>query len=315
MISRRQLRVKTLHTLYAFFKTGDKSIQIAEKELFHSIEKMHELYFSLFILPGEVQRYAQKRSEIRRQKQTASADELNPNTKFLENSVIHMIQESEGLEKYMTEKKIGWGNYPELIKKLYEILTESEYFAEYLNSPDDSFKRDKDLVKFFFSDLLYNSSDLYQTLEEKSIYWLDDVDFVLSMIVKTIKDMKKNRPETLSFMPLFQNDDDKDFVKTLFRKTLLNHAEYQNLIENQVVNWDVDRIAFTDKLILLMAIAEIIEFNSIPVKVSFNEYIELAKKYGSEKSGSFINGVLDKLIEKLTQENKIHKTGRGLIDS
>jgi len=315
MISRRQLRVKTLQTLYSFFKNGDKSIQIAEKELFHSIEKFHELYYSLFLLPVDVQRYALKLSNLRRKKQIASSQEINPNTRFIDNPVIQMIAESEGLAEYQSEKKIGWGNYPELIKKLYEVLSESEYFNEYMESTDESFKREKDLVKFFYTDLLYNSVDLHQVLEEKSIYWLDDVDFVLSMIVKTIKEMKKDRPETLNFLPLFQNDDDKEFVKTLFRKTLLNNAAYKNMIENQVVNWDVDRIAYTDKLILLMAISEIIEFSSIPVKVSFNEYIELAKKYGSEKSSSFINGVLDKLIENLTKENKIFKTGRGLIEN
>jgi N utilization substance protein B len=315
MISRRQLRIKAFQTLYAFFKTGDKSIQAGEKEMLFSIEKMHELYYSLLLLPGEVQRYSQKKLDIRRQKQTATYEDLHPNTKFVDNKVIRMIEESSGLAQYMTEKKIGWGNYPELIKKLHDVFTESEYFIEYMNDEDDSFKRDKNIIKFFYTDLLYNSTDLFQVLEEKSIFWMDDIDFTIGMVVKTLKKMKKNKPETLEFMPIFQNEDDVDFVKTLFRKTLLNQREYRDLIESHVHNWDVERIAYTDKLILTMAISEIIEFSSIPVKVSFNEYIDLAKKYGSEKSGGFINGVLDKLIEKLKAEDRIHKSGRGLIDN
>jgi len=314
MISRRLLRIKALLVLYAFFKNGAGSIQNAEKELFHSINKVEEMYYMLFLLIVEVRNFGENKIEKARQKQIATAEDLHPNTSFTDNKVINQINESSGFHKYLKTSKITWINYPELVKNLYNELIETDFYKEYIKLDTIEYKDDKELVNFFFSEILYNSKELYGVFEEQSVYWNDDADFVIGMVVKTIKEFKENRPESVRYYPVFQKEEDSDFVKHLFRKTLINHVDYRNIIEKQLENWDVERIAYTDKLILMMAVAEMMEFSSIPVNVTFNEYIEIARKYGSEKSSAFINGVLDKMIQELKIEGKIIKTGRGLVE-
>jgi len=314
MISRRLLRIKTLQVLYAFFKTGAGSIQNAEKELFHSIQKIEELYYMLFLLLVEVRNLAENKRDMAKQKQMATFRDLNPNNRFIDNRVIQQISESDDFLRYVNAKKISWVNNSDLVKSIHNELVDSEYFMNYMTQDEDSYKSDKELVKFFFTDLLYNSKELYQNLEDQSVYWNDDVDFIINMNEKTIKDFKENNKSSIKYFPIFQKEEDSDFVKTLFRKTVINNAEYRKIIESQLQNWDVERVAYTDRLILMMALAEMVEFNSIPINVTFNEYIEIARKYGSEKSSSFINGVLDKMIVQLKNEGKIIKTGRGLME-
>ncbi len=313
MISRRLLRIKALQILYAFFNKKDISLQTAEKELFHSIDKAEELFHYLLLLIIDIADYEDKIIQLRKNRITASDEDKNPNLRFTENRVIEQIRENEDFKSFLNYKKLSWVNHSDLIKKIHKQLIESEEFQEYMAIEENTYRNDKRIVKFLYSEILYNCEDLYANLEEQSIYWNDDIDFTINMIVKLIKAFKKNKISSVSIPKQYKQNDDKEFVRDLLIKTIFNHKKYEKIITEKIVNWDFERIAFIDKLILMLAISEIVEFSSIPVKVSFNEYIDIAKNYSSEKSGKFINGVLDKIIKHLEEEKLFEKRGRGLI--
>ncbi len=313
MISRRLLRIKILQICYAYFKSEGQTLNQAEKELFHSIQKSYDLYHYLLLLVIDIVKYAQSRIDLATQKLVPTFDDLNPNTKFVDNKLVKQLENNLQLNKYLNDNKLSWVNYPELIKNLYLEIKDSDIYQNYMNSEQRSYKEDKKFITDLFAKVIILYEPLYQNLEEQSIYWNDDLEFVTGMIIKTLKGFKATSDESVELMLLFKNEDDKDFVKRLFRKTILNHAEYQNLIADYIKNWDIERVAFTDIVVMALAISELIEFNEIPVKVTFDEYIEIAKFYSTQKSNVFINGVLDKVVADLKKEGKIKKTGRGLV--
>lgn len=313
MLSRRLIRVKTSHILYAYFKSVDPSINKFEKELFFSFNKTHELYHYLLLLIIEIKKHALARINLARNKHVLTHEDLNPNLRFVNSKVISQLESNYDFKKYMDEKKISWLNYPVLIKDIYQIMVNSEVYKNYMNGTENSYASDKKFVIEFYLQFLDTSELLYQILEEQSIYWNDDVEFIINMIIKTLKSFKEEEKENSKLMPLFKNQDDRDFAKNLFRKTILNHNEYNKLIAKHTRNWDIQRIAFMDILFMQLTIAEVVEFPSIPIKVSLNEYIEIIKYYSTKKSSTFINGILDKIINSLKEEGKIKKTGRGLI--
>lgn len=313
MISRRILRIKILQLLYAYFQGAESSMNKYEKELFFSIRKSYDLYHYLLLLIVDVADYANSRIEIARQKMVPTREDLNPNTKFVDNKIIQLLRSNKQLNQYLNATPMSWVNSPELIKKLHNRIRMTSYFKEYMEDPNRSFEQDKKLIIEIYNSEIINTESIYQTLEEQSIYWNDEVEFVISMIAKTVKDFKANDDENAALLPLFKNDDDKDFAQDLFRKSVLFKEEYSKLIESYTENWDVERIAFIDMLILVMAITEAVVFPSIPTRVTINEYLEIAKFYSTEKSSVFINGLLDKIFKFLKDEQKIRKTGRGLI--
>lgn len=313
MISRRILRIKILQLLYAYFQGAESSMNKYEKELFFSIRKSYDLYHYLLLLIVDVADYANSRIEIARQKMVPTREDLNPNTKFVDNKIIQLLRANKQLNQYLNVTPMSWVNSPELIKKLHNRIRMTSYFKEYMEDPKRSFEQDKKLIIEIYNSEIINTESIYQTLEEQSIYWNDEVEFVISMIAKTVKDFKENDNENAALLPLFKNDDDKDFAQDLFRKSILFKEEYSKLVESYTENWDVERIAFIDMLILVMAITEAVVFPSIPTRVTINEYLEIAKFYSTEKSSVFINGLLDKIFKYLKDEQKIRKTGRGLI--
>lgn len=312
MLSRRLLRIKVLRALYSHFKSDSDSLIVSEKNLFSSIDKTYELYHQMLWLIVDVANYAEKRIELGRKKHLPTPEELNPSTKFIDNAVIAKIRSSENLTDFLEYKHLGWAQYPELIKKLYSSLIESDYYKAYMASPSHSFKEDLKLVENFYLNEVDDNDDIDEAIESQSIMWAGDSDFALVMVMRTLSDMKASQPE-VELLPEYKNDDDKDFVKELFRKSIVNHKEYFDYIDRFTQNWDVERIAFMDNLIMSTAMAELINFNSIPVKVTLDEYIEIAKYYSTPGSSTFINGVLDKIVNELTKENKINKIGRGLL--
>ena len=313
MISRRIIRIKVLQVLYAFHTSPDKSINNTEKELFFSIQKTYDLYHYLLDLTIEISKHAEAVIELRKKKHFPTEDDLNPNTRFIRNQLIYQLDTNENLNKYLQQSKLSWVNEPELIKKLYNNLIETDFYKSYMSEKDNSYQADKKLIELLFLEVILDSEDLFHILEEQSIYWNDDVDFVVSMIIKTFKKFKEYTREDQALLPIFKDEDDRQYAKDLFRRTILNHSELRELVEKHTVNWDVDRIAFIDELILEMAISEFLYFPSIPTKVTLNEYIELSKYYSTQKSRNFINGILDKTLKALKKENKIVKAGRGLI--
>jgi N utilization substance protein B len=313
MISRRLLRVKILQILFAYYKSENESPNNIEKELLHSIKKAYDLYHLLLLLPVELANLAENKIQQAKQKFIASKEDLNPNTRFINNLLVKLIRDNDALDEYISTQKIGWGDYPVLIRNLYQQISTSEYFQAYMDMESSSFNEDKQVIISILSKELEDSNEFYQFLEEQSIYWNDDLEFMLSMVVKTLKKFNEGQPTTVPLFPMYRSDDDEDYIIRLLRKVIANHDENVKLIEEFTQNWEVDRIASMDILIMELALTEIKEFPSIPIKVSFNEYIEIAKYYSTDQSSTFINGVLDKIIMSLRKKNKFVKQGRGLI--
>lgn len=313
MVSRRILRIKIIQLLYAYYKSSGNSFKNAEKELFFSIQKTYDLYHYLMLLIIDVADYALTRIEIAREKKIPTWEDLHPNTKFIENKIITQLRTNKQFNKYLKNKKLSWVNYPELVRNLFNNIRESEHYKEYMNNGDRSYEEDRKLITEIFVKDIAVFEHLYQNLEEQSIYWNDEVEFVISMIIKTLRKFREADGESAKILPLFKNEEDVQFVKRLFRKAILNKEEYRKLIEEYAKNWEIERIAFIDILIMQTAIAEAIEFPSIPTKVTFNEYLEIAKYYSTNKSSVFINGLLDKIIGHLKDKNIVKKSGRGLI--
>ena len=302
-----------LQVLYAYYKSDQKDLNKSEKELFFSINKAYDLFYYILLLAIEVADYAESRIELARNKRMPSHEDLHPNTRFIGNKFIEQLRENRQFKRYLETAKISWSNHPEFIKELYNLFIEHPEYQEYMNADEIDYGRDKKIIIRFFNDIVFPNESLHQILEEKSIYWNDDLEFVISMVIKTVKKFREDSTEELELPDLFKNDEDREFVKKLFRKATVYRKMSLELIEEKASNWDLERIAFMDVLIMQLAITEMIEFRSIPTKVTLNEFLEIAKFYSTEKSNTFINGVLDKILQKLKDEKKIVKTGRGLI--
>ena len=303
-----------MQALYAYFKhTGESSIKKSEQELLFSIHKAYDLYHYLLMLIIEIADYAGSRIDLAMQKHMPTPEDLHPNTKFVDNLLINQLRVNTSLLKYIQNKKLSWVNYPDLIKGLYHKTIESTDYREYMSIEESSYKQDANLVCDIYKNVIAAYEPLYQSLEEQSIYWNDEPEFIIGIIIKTLKKFHPDEGENAALMPLYKNPEDEDFSKKLLRKVILNHEEYLALIEKFSKNWEVDRIAFLDILLMQMAISEAIEFTSIPVKVSLNEYLEIAKYYSTAKSNLFLNGILDKVFAYLKENGKIKKEGRGLI--
>jgi N utilization substance protein B len=313
MISRRQLRIKALQSLYAYYATGGEDMKRTEKELHFNIEKAYDLYHYLLLLLIDLVLYAESRMEIARNKRIPTHEDLHPNTRFIENRLVEQLRNNEQLIRYLDQHKLNWANHPELIKEIYNRLTESEEYLNYMKDEESGYAEDKRLISFLYTHIIFPSERLDSILEEQSIYWNDDLEFITSMIVKTLKKFKEEDGPKKPLMDLYKNKEDRDYVVKLFRQTILHRDEYVEYIKKNTRNWDLERIAFMDILIMQTAIAELVAFPSIPIKVSLNEYLEISKFYSTSKSNVFINGVLDKVVLQLKEEKKIVKTGRGLI--
>jgi N utilization substance protein B len=246
------------------------------------------------------------------QKKLPTYEDLNPNRKFVENAVVHLIANSDSINDYLASHKLSWARYPELIKALYLQLEQSAYFKKYMASQERSFREDLALVTDFYTNELESSEMLEDVLDEQSIFWNDDLGFALIMVTRTLSNMRPSHNE-VKVLPKFKSEEDLDFAMELFEKAAINYDSNLGIIEQFTRNWDIERIAFMDNVIMVTAVAELTSFPSIPVKVTLDEYIEIAKYYSTASSSTFINGVLDKVVTTLTEEGKINKSGRGLI--
>jgi N utilization substance protein B len=299
--------------LYAFFTSPETSINNTEKELFFSLQKTYDLYHYLMALVIEIEKFAEDRIDLGLKKHRPTTADLTPNTRFVNNILINQLKSNISLAKYLETSKLSWVNEDELIRKLYLSLTEQDFYKEYMAAAQNSYADDRKLVEDLFKYLILDNEDIESLLEEQSIYWNDDLDFVVSMILKTFKKFKEFSDDHQALLPMYKDEEDRQFAKDLYRKVVLNHTENMVLIKQHTVNWDIERIAFIDNLILELALSEFLYFPSIPTKVTMNEYIELSKYYSTEKSRNFINGILDKALKDLKKADKIQKAGRGLI--
>jgi N utilization substance protein B len=273
------------------------------------------MYLYLLLSLPELTNAAANKQEDKKKKIRPTAEDLNPNLKFVNNELISCLENSKSLVLLCNSRKVSWSGVEnqELFRKIYQHTLENETYFEFMNNGQVGFEEDRQFALAIFKEDVANSPLLYNDFEEKSINWIDDLDLCCSMVLKSLKGIKSN--EVFNPMPLFkENDDEKEFVIELFRKTILMNNENELLIAELADNWEIDRIAKMDMLLLKMGLAELQTFSNIPTKVTLNEYIEISKFYSTPKSNLFINGILDKAIRRLTLEKKIVKIGRGLIN-
>jgi N utilization substance protein B len=317
MLNRRHLRIKVLQVLYAFFQTEDADIQSSEKQLLRSVERMYELYISFLLTFEEIHRFADQRIEDRLAKVRPTKEDLSPNRKFVNNPIINHFRLNEDLHRTAEELKINWTGVVEndLMKKLFLKVIDSDTYTSYMESEEQSFEDDKKFVLDLFKTEIANFPLIHDYFEDKSIFWLDDIDLMCSMVVKSIKGVSAESTTKDKVLNLYKDKEDElDFIKKLLRNTARLDHENAEIIDELTKNWELDRIAKMDIILLKMAITELKVLTSVPKKVTLNEYIEISKFYSTPKSQVFINGILDKAIEILEDRGEIKKAGRGLIN-
>jgi N utilization substance protein B len=313
MISRRLLRIKALMALYAFNRREDENLTQAEAELMFSIGKTYDLYHYLLLLVLEVADIAGEKIDQALQKRMPTAQDLNPQRRFVDNLVIAQLRKNTEFKNYISSRKLSWINNSHIPRLLYNKMLVWEAYEEYMKMDTHNYLSDKKFVIRLITDLYLNSEDLQSNLEEQSIYWNDDMEYVSAMIEKTLKKFKAEAGDKIPMMPLYKNAEDEEYVKILFRKAILHSKKCSDLIDKNTTNWEVDRIALMDILVMQLAITEILEFPEIPVKVTLNEYIEIAKYYCTSKSSTFVNGILDNIVKEIRGEGLMNKFGRGLV--
>jgi N utilization substance protein B len=303
-----------LQILYAFFQSEEENILKAEKELLSAVERMYDMYLFMILTLPELKRAGQNRMEEHKKKMRPSEEDLNPNMKFVQNVLVEAIEGSNELTKLSESRKVNWlgAESQEIFRKLYLSILESEVYFEHMNNDAVGLEEDMQFALQLFKSEIANSELIQYFFEEKSIYWADDLDLCCSMAMKTMKTWTSGK--SFEVMPLYkENDDEKEFIVNLLRKTIQMNEENESLITELTQNWELDRIAKMDIILLKMGLTELQTCSSIPTKVTLNEYIEISKFYSTPKSNLFINGVLDKAIIQLTKDKKIVKIGRGLI--
>ena len=316
MLSRRHIRIKTFLALYAYIFSNNKELDKGERELLFSLKKVYELYITFLSAFNEIKVLAEEKVENAKTKNRPTEDDLNPNLKFVNNRAFALLNQNSQLQKDISNMNVMWstdGAFT-VISQIYQEIKKSDEYQAYMNSGADSFGEDKNFLISIFKENIVNNELLHDVLEDNSIFWNDDLDIVAIATIKTIENLSENDSGFETLTPLFKDEDDETYAKLLFRNAILKDAECQKLIGAQTKNWDVDRLAKTDVILMNMAIVEALDFPSIPVKVTMNEYIEISKFYSTPKSKGFINGILDKIFNQLKSDGKINKMGRGLIN-
>lgn len=312
MLNRRHIRIKILHILYGFYQDSDADVVATRKALNHSVGKMQELYVLLLMMIGAMQGFAIDRIEAGRKKQLPTPEDLHPNTKFVTNKPLRALANSKKLQKAASDLGVGWGDDQEMLRKMFRSLLEHEEYIEFMASEERGFKHDREYLIRIFRKHMITSEVFQERLEEQSIFWNDDLDLAASMAIKTIKTIRET-DDDITLLPLWrEDDDDKQFLETLFTEALAQAEVNEALVMEAAKNWELERIALMDRILMKMALAEAKSFSSIPLKVTLNEYIELSKYYSTPKSNGFINGVLDQLFTQLKNDGTIVKIGRGL---
>lgn len=303
-----------MQSIYAMHQNGSDNLEGQEKFLFYSIDLIQDLYLIMVSSLIELAKKEKVFLHLSSQKHLATSEERNPNTKFINNSIFKLLEENNSLSIALENRKINnWNIHDDYIQLLLTSLKESKLYDKYMSNPTVSFEEDKQFVIDLFTDIIVPNEKLYEYLEDDKLTWIDDIPVVNTQIVKQLKAIKSAEDESFRVPKLFKDADDKDFAKDLFRKTVLNEKELAKEFDSKTPNWDMDRIAEMDTIILKMAICELLKFPSIPVKVTLNEYLELAKEYSTPKSSIFINGILDNLVKEFQTNKKMIKAGRGLM--
>lgn len=307
MINRVLIRSKVLQMVYAYYQKDNASLRDCEKEFIESLEKSYELYHYLLLLICDITYYAERRIDMGRNKYLPTEEEKNPNTRFIDNTFVAQLRENHALDHYVNAHKLSWEQHEQVVKALYDQISQSPAYLEYMQAESCDYEADKEVWRRIFKQTISVGTELAEAMEESCIYWNDDLDIVLTFVIKTIKKFEEEKGADQELLPMFKDSSDKAFALQLFRAAIQHGDEYRQLIMSSVKNWELERLAMMDLLILQIALAEIMEIEEIPLNVSFNEYIDLAKVFSTEKSGTFINGTLDHLVQQLKKDNKLFK--------
>lgn len=307
MINRVLIRLKIIQIVYAYYQNGSKNLDSAEKELFFSLSKAYDLYNYLLMLIVALTTYAQKRIDAAKAKLAPTAEELYPNMKFVENKFASQLEVNKQLMEFAANQKRSWTTDEDFVKELYEQIIVSDIYKEYMASTDKSYEADRELWRKLYKTFIFNNEPLDILLEDQSLYWNDDKEIVDTFVLKTIKRFEEKKGANQTLLPEFKDEEDQEFARRLFRRAILNCDYYRHLISENTRNWDLERVAFMDVVIMQCALAEILSFPNIPVSVSLNEYVDIAKVYSTAKSGSFVNGTLDGIVNQLKKEGKLTK--------
>ncbi|MFY7742623.1 MAG: transcription antitermination protein NusB [Flavobacterium sp.] len=314
MLNRRHIRVKILQTIYAMHQSGSEELEKEEKFLYSSLESIQNLYLIMVSVLMEIRRKEEEFLEIAAKKHLATEKDKNPNKKFIKNRVLVSLDKNnllaDNLEKF---KIINWKQNDDMILLLLEETKKSKLYLDYLASKENSFEEDKQFVAKLFEEVIATNEKLFDYLEDFRLTWVDDIPLVNTMFLKQLKTLEESNLFILGIPTLYKDAEDKDFAKDLFRKTVLNEQDLAKEYLDRTPNWDPERISEIDTIMLKMAICEFLRFPSIPIKVTINEYLEIAKEYATPKSSIFINGILDNLVKEYQKTNKLNKTGRGLM--
>lgn len=307
MINRVLIRIRILQIFFSWSQRESMDLKKAETELFFSLQKSYDLYHYFLLLILELTDEYDRRIEQRKSKLLPSEQDLNPDTQLLDNKFMLQLRSNLRFNKYIKDRPFLWSNHDSFVRTLLGEILESDLYKEYCQQTDRTYDVDKDFWRKAFKQFITANEELDSILEDESIYWNDDIEIVKSFVLKTIKQFDESNGEYQELLPMFRDEEDSDYASDLLRNTMLNAKEYWNIIEKYTVNWESERIAQMDMVIMQIAIAEIMTCPSIPISVSLNEYINIAKSYSTAKSSSFINGILDAVVKELKESKKLLK--------
>lgn len=314
MLNRRHIRIKVMQILYGFKGSESDDLKIQERSLIRSMEHMYDLYLLILSLLIEVQKRANSHLSDSKKKHLATPEDKNPSYKFVNNAVLNFISNNEILAQELKARKIkNWELDGEYVEVIFKSLIKSDLYKKNMDNTNSSFEDDKAFMLEFFKKIVAPNDKLYDYFEDKNLTWLDDLPVVNTTIVKFIKKLEPTSPPQKLLPKLFKDEEDKTFGIDLLNKTILNLSKLNDVIADKTLNWDKDRIANVDLVLLQLAIIEFQKFPSIPTKVTINEYLEIAKEYSTPKSSVFINGILDKLVKEYEAKGTLNKVGRGLM--
>ncbi|RZL16905.1 MAG: transcription antitermination factor NusB [Pedobacter sp.] len=315
MLNRRHLRIKALQNIFAWQMTDKKDTSSRLKVLMQSIDSVYEMYVRMLALLADVTQYTAYDAEERANLKLPSAEDLNPNQKLLHNKFAKLLIDNPEFQAGISKYKVNWSADPAFLKDIFIKIKGSKEYTSYLENKEETLEEAKDMIRFIFRKVILKDANIVQAFEDKFINWSVDREVMQGMIAKTIKNFTEEDPFQNKLIPISADwEEDSKFVQDLFVYTLKNDSQYQTIISERTKNWEADRIAMMDTILMKMAICEMMNFPTIPVKVTINEYLELSKDYSTPKSNTFINGILDKILNDLKRTKGIVKTGRGLIE-
>jgi transcription antitermination protein NusB len=314
MITRRHIRIKVMQTIFAMQQKNSDDIVKEEKFLLNSIEIMQDLYLVLLSTLIEIQKNETVLIQKRSVKHLATAEEKNPNKKFINNLILNFLVENKSIKKALEERKIiNWTQNNDIILMLIDEIKNSVFYKKYMHNDVNEFDEDLRFIDAIYGDVIAPNEKLYDYLEESKLTWVDDIPLINTLIIKQLNEIDFKKEKTFFMPSVYRDEDDKEFVSNLFRKTVLNQNDFLQYYETKTPSWDVTRFAKLDAIILNMAICEMLKFPSIPTKVTINEYVEIAKEYCTPNSSIFLNGVMDVISKELAEKNLLNKIGRGLV--